>query len=121
MKDHSQGVGNPATVLQGLVLALLTFVACVPTWAQSNTGRILGTVSDATGAAVAGAMVIITDVQRGANRRLTTDGVGEYVAPDLVPGVYKVRVEAQGFKTSERLSIGIEVAKDAQIDFSLQP
>jgi Carboxypeptidase regulatory-like domain/TonB dependent receptor-like, beta-barrel len=89
--------------------------------AQSNTGRILGTVTDQTGAPIAGASVTITDVQRGLSRNLTTTAAGEYVAPDLPPAIYKVRIEAPGFKTSERTDIHIEVATDAQIDFPLQP
>jgi hypothetical protein len=94
---------------------------CVPAQGQSDTGRILGSVRDSAGASVAGATVTITDLERGTTRALTTDSAGEYVAPDLVPGVYRVRIEASGFKTSERVNVGIEVAKDAQIDFALQP
>ena len=89
--------------------------------AQSNTGRILGTVTDQTGAPIAGASVTITDVQRGLTHNLTTTAAGEYVAPDLLPAIYQVRIEAAGFKTSERTDIRIEVATDAQIDFPLQP
>jgi hypothetical protein len=81
----------------------------------------LGNVTDASGAAVSGASVTITDVQRGATRALATDDAGFYVAPDLSPGTYKVRVEAKGFKTVERVNIEIEVARDARIDVGLNP
>jgi hypothetical protein len=105
--------------LAGLSLSL--FVACLPLSAQTYTGRILGTVTDQTGAAMANAQVVITDMQRGVTRSLTTDQAGEYVAPDLSPGVYKVRAEAKGFRSVERLNIQLEVAKDARIDLTLQP
>ncbi len=108
-----------ATSLLGLTLVIL-FI-CLPSFSQSNAGRILGTVTDQTGAALAGASVTITDVQRGTTRVLTTDGAGAYVAPDLVPGEYKVHAEAKGFKSVERVNIQLEVAKDAQIDLALQP
>src|SRR3984957_7860076 len=89
--------------------------------AQSTTGRILGTLTDQSGAAVAGATVVITDVQRGTSRSLTTDDSGDFAAPDLAPGTYKIHVEARGFKSVERPHVQIEVASDVRADFSLQP
>jgi hypothetical protein len=91
-----------------------------PGLAQSTAGRVLGTISDPSGAAVAGANVVVTDVERGISRSLTTDSAGEYVAPDLVPGTYKIHVEAKGFKSVERPNVVIEVASDVRADFALQ-
>lgn len=88
--------------------------------AQSTFGRILGTVTDQSGAAIAGATVVVTDVQRGSSRTLATDAAGGYVAPDLIPGVYKVHVEFKGFKSAERTDITIEVATDVRLDVVLQ-
>ena len=103
-----------------LLLALLVSLSSLAD-AQSTAGRILGTISDQSGAAVAGAKVTVTDVQRGTARTLTTDQTGSFVAPDLQPGVYKARVEAKGFKSIERPNITIEVATDVRADFTLQP
>jgi len=105
-------------------LSLATFMLLalpVSSPAQSTSGRILGTVTDQSGAAVAGASVAIMDVQRGTSRTVTTDETGGYVAPDLQPGTYKVHVEMKGFKTTERPNIGIEVATDVRVDVALQP
>jgi hypothetical protein len=88
--------------------------------AQSTTGRILGTVTDQTGANIAEAAVTITDTQRGTSRLLTTDVSGNYVAADLAPGTYSVRVEAKGFKAAQRAAVVVEVASDVRADFSLQ-
>lgn len=96
------------------------FFLCLSITAQSYTGRILGTVTDSSGGVVVGATVIVSDVQRGVKRTLTTDQAGAYAAPGLLPGSYTVRVEAQGFKSAERSSVQLEVAKDAPIDFMLQ-
>src|SRR5580700_4307337 len=96
---------------------LLVVSAALP--AQTTTGRILGTVQDQSGGVLPGAIVTITDVQRGVTRTLTADAAGEYVAPDLIPGTYKVRAEAKGFKAVERENILLEVAQDVRIDFSL--
>jgi hypothetical protein len=88
-------------------------------WAQTNTGRILGSVHDKSGGALTAATVVITDTQRGFSRTVNTDEAGEYAAPNLAPGIYKVRAEAQGFKALERTAIELQVAKDVRIDFEL--
>jgi hypothetical protein len=102
---------------------LFFFMVCtmsLPGLAQSTAGRVLGTISDPSGAAVAGANVVVTDVERGTSRSLTTDPTGEYVAADLAPGTYKIHVEAKGFKSVERPNVVIEVASDVRADFALQ-
>lgn len=114
----TDAVRSTATILSTL-LALLT--CCSTALGQSTAGRILGAITDQSGAAVPGASVIVTDMQRGTSRTLTTDDAGDYVAPDLQPGSYKVRVEARGFKTTERPNVQIEVATDVRVDLSLQP
>ncbi len=104
-------------VLLALALSLLSLAAL----AQSTAGRVLGSVTDQSGAAVAGATVVVADTQRGTSRTLVTDASGDYVAPDLIPGAYKIRVEAKGFKSAERPNVVIEVATDVRADFTLQP
>jgi len=111
-----------AKLVRILGKSLLAFpILCLWLPAQTNAVRVLGSVTDQSGAAVSGATVTITDVQRGAARVLTTDQAGAYIAPDLPAGSYKVRVEAKGFKSVERLNIELEVAKDVRIDLTLQP
>jgi hypothetical protein len=89
--------------------------------AQGNFGRILGTVTDQTGAVLAGAAVTIIDVDRGLSRSLVTDSAGEYNAPTLIPGNYSVRVEVKGFRTLTRQNIVLEVGKEVQVDLTPQP
>ena len=103
----------------GFILGI--FVFCLPLFSQTTTGRILGTVTDQSGAALPSATVTILDVQRGSTRTLSTDEAGVYLAPDLIPGTYKIRAEAKGFKSVERLNLELEVAKDLRIDFALPP
>ncbi|HXC42113.1 MAG TPA: carboxypeptidase regulatory-like domain-containing protein [Candidatus Dormibacteraeota bacterium] len=104
-----------------LIIVVLTgCLLSLPAMAQSTAGRILGSVTDPSGASVAGATIVITDVQRGTSRTLATDAAGDYAAPDLPPGTYKIHVEAKGFKSVERPSVMIEVATDVRADFSLQ-
>src|SRR4030081_996963 len=113
--------GAAGIVIVGFLLAVFLLTVVHPVRAQSTAGRILGTVTDQSGAAVVSAKVVITDLERGTTRTLTTDEAGTYVAADLTPGNYKIRVEGKGFKTVERPSVGVEVATDVRIDFALQP
>jgi carboxypeptidase family protein len=92
-----------------------------PLFSQGSYGRILGTVTDQTGGAMAGVTVTVLDVDRGVSRTLTTDDAGEYNAPNLVPGKYTVRAENKGFRTVERQNIILEVGKEPRVDLSMQP
>jgi len=99
----------------------VVFVLSLAAVAQSTSGRILGTLTDQTGAAVGGATVTVTDTQRGTARTVSSDETGSFAVPDLQPGTYRIRVELRGFKTVERPNVQIEVASDVRSDFSLQP
>jgi Carboxypeptidase regulatory-like domain len=85
-----------AICVLGAIAGVLLF--SVALFSQGNNGRILGEVADQTGGVVSGATVTIVDKDRGVARTLTTDDAGEYNAPNLIPGTYTVRVEANGFK-----------------------
>ncbi len=108
------------TAASRLAATVMVILFSISAQGQSTAGRILGTLTDQSGAAVATGKVIVTDVQRGTSRTITTDESGTYAAPDLQPGTYKIHVEAPGFKSVERLNIQIEVATDVRADFTLQ-
>jgi hypothetical protein len=110
---------SPSNGIRVLGIVCLVLAVSVSLFSQTTTGRILGTVSDQSGANVAGAAVVVTDVQRGATRAVATDDSGNYVVPQLQPGVYIVRAEAKGFKTVERVNIVVEVAQDVRVDVTL--
>jgi len=99
----------------------LSFLSCAPLFAQGTAGRILGTVTDQSGGAIAGATVIVTDVDRNVPRTLTTDQTGEYNAPNLLPGNFKVRAEAKGFKAFERSGVILDVNGEVRVDLVMQP
>lgn len=110
---------SPSNGIRILGMVCLLIAISAPMFSQTTTGRILGTISDSSGAAVPGAAVVVTDTQRGSIRTVVTDDSGNYVATQLPPGVYKVRGEAKGFKTVERVNIVIEVAQDLRVDLTL--
>jgi hypothetical protein len=100
-------------------LGVLLFSASL--FAQGNFGRILGTVTDQTGAVLPGATVTVIDTERGVARNLTTDAAGEYNAPTLIPGTYTIRVEANGFKRLDRQNVALAVGQEVRIDLTPQP
>src|SRR5690348_7081720 len=113
------GRAGRAIQLFGASLGVLLFSLSL--FSQGNFGRILGTVTDQTGGVISGATISIIDKDRGVARTLTTDNAGEYNAPTLIPGTYTVRVEAKGFKTTERQNVLLEVGKEVRVDLTVQP
>ena len=101
---------------------LAVLCLCFPAYPQGGDfGSIVGAVTDTSGGAIAGVAVTVLDVQRGVARTLETDATGQYNAPNLTPGTYKVRAEFKGFRTIERQNILIEVGQQIRVDLSLQP
>src|SRR5439155_5806668 len=82
------------------VLGLVLFVAAVPVFAQLPTATILGTVRDASGAVVPGAMVTALNVETGISRSTLTNETGAYRLAALPVGQYDLRVELPGFKAT---------------------
>ncbi|MBV9405558.1 MAG: carboxypeptidase regulatory-like domain-containing protein, partial [Acidobacteriaceae bacterium] len=76
-------------------------------WAQTSTGSIVGTVSDASGAAIPGASVTLTNTGTAERRTLTSDSSGNYQFVNLLPGSYKLEVENRGFKRYSREGIRV--------------
>ncbi len=85
------------------------------------TGTILGTVTDATGAIVPNAKVTVTNTSTNVDFRTTTTSAGDYNAPDLNPGPYKVTVEAQGFQKSVTTGLVLTVNQRLRADTALKP
>ena len=104
-----------------LIASAIVVLFSVTLAAQTSTGRILGMITDTSGASVPEASVTITDSQRGTSRKLTTDTSGSYNAPSLTPSTYTIRAEKQGFKVIERPGVVLDVNGQVQIDLTLQP
>src|SRR5438876_1300044 len=80
-------------------LIMLIGIFALPTLAQTNKADIVGTITDSNGASVQGATVTITKVDTNATRTVTSGDSGEYQAPGLDIGTYKVVATKQGFQT----------------------
>ena len=84
-----------------------------------TTSAIIGTVTDPSGAAVAGAAVKVSNSATGAKRRANTDDAGRFNFPQLNPGSYSVTVEAEGFEAQTNESVSSGLGQRQAIHFTL--
>src|SRR5579863_3040926 len=108
---------NQKASIAGIICSLTIFV-CGVLYGQA-TGSISGTISDSTGAPVAGAKVTITAPATGTTRDAVTDGNGHFVVPLLGVGNYTVHVDQQGFQPAEAKDIRLQVDEHRELDFKL--
>ncbi len=102
-------------------LTLLCVLGCaIFASAQSDTGQISGTVTDPSGAVVAGATVSVTNVGKDRTVTVQTGGAGEFSVPALNPGHYKIDVKAANFKSVTQ-EVDLQVGQVLPLDFSLPP
>ncbi|MDQ2834294.1 MAG: carboxypeptidase-like regulatory domain-containing protein, partial [Acidobacteriota bacterium] len=103
------------------ILALAAvLMACMPVFAQTITGSITGTVTDPSGAVVAGAKVTATNVLTGVTTLVTTNASGIYSVNFLQIGQYKVSVESPAFTTQTTSPFTLEVDQEAKVNVALQ-
>src|SRR5256714_1209187 len=105
-----------------LVTLVLSLTLAAPSLrAQVDTGSIQGTVTDASGAAVNGATVTLTNQGTNAALTTTTSADGTYKFTPVRIGTYKVKAALQGFQTVEQRDINVNVDQNVVADFTLKP
>lgn len=105
------------------LLAVLSvcLVAAVTVAAQTSaTATVAGTITDTTGAVIAGAEVELLDTATNLSQKIATGADGHYSFPRVLPGVYKLTVTAKGFRQAVVPSLKIEIAKAYTVDLSLE-
>src|SRR5579872_1637063 len=105
-----------------LLVALLVLLFTVAAWGQATAGygAISGTVRDASGAAIPGAKVTVSNPSLGLTRELTTTEAGIFAAPALVPGTgYKVSINQQGFAPYEAAGLTVQVGQVLNLNIAL--
>ena len=109
--------------LRGLIYSAavlgLALIFSMPAAAQRITGTLRGQVFDPTGAAVPDAQVTATNQDTGVSVKITTTSAGTYSFPSLIPGLYKVEVEAKGFKNFLKTGISVMANQDNVADTHL--
>jgi len=102
---------------------LVLSIACLlPAEARAQgetTSAIVGQVRDTTNAVVPGVTVTIANRETGLRRSAKTDGAGRFTFPQLKPGIYSVRVEAQGFEPGQNDNVASGLGQRQTVDFTL--
>ena len=106
-------------VVLGVFLAIgfCSFTA-VPAYSQVTGATLSGTVTDASGAVVAGATVSAKNTATGISKDTTSDSSGLYSIPNLPAGDYEVRVTAKGFSTAVQSGLNLNVGAQQQLNFA---
>jgi hypothetical protein len=97
---------------------LLTFVKFAQGQGET-TSAIVGSVVDPTGAAISGAIVTVTNVENGLKRSVKTDDSGRFSFPQLKPGIYSVKAEADHFEPQQNNSVSAQLGQRQTVDFRL--
>ncbi len=106
--------------MKRLILAIFVLCAWAMTaLAQSNTGRLVGSVSGPDGV-LPGATVVVTDNQTGRARTVATSGEGAFILSQLDIGTYRVTVSAPGFKAFTANDLKIDVGAEYSLNVSLE-
>src|SRR5437588_12922877 len=102
-----QKEGRQMTELWLVLVSCCIFIFTLTAIGQVQNGQFVGTVTDQTGAAIAGAKVTVTNMATNVAVRTTTNQSGLYVIKELPIGTYKVTAEASGFKTREDTNLAL--------------
>lgn len=103
-----------------LVFCLVLGMCASTSMGQAVFGSIAGSVNDPQGAAVAGAKVTVTNTSKGSTEGTTTNENGNFTIIHLIPDVYKVHVEAPGFKAYDVAGVSVGVDTVVRVDVQLQ-
>jgi len=115
--SRRRGVGAVLVCAAMVALGLCAGVAR----AQTFRGAVLGTVTDSSGASIAGATVTLHSVDTGVDRITETTGDGGYLVPELPVGTYTVTVEKNGFQKSVTTGVRVDVSVERRVDVTLKP
>jgi hypothetical protein len=109
----------PALASFGALLLAFVLLGALPALAQSTSGTITGTVTDPQGAVIADTTITITDPTTKQSRTTKTNGTGQYVLVNIVPGTYDVTAVKAGFSTDQILGLVVSVGAQTTANFKM--
>jgi carboxypeptidase family protein len=101
-------------------LVLMAMAGVAPVLGQVGAASLAGVVTDQAGAAVPGATVTVVAADTSLSRTTVTSGRGDYVVPGLAPGVYRIRVELNGFRPLVREGIRLATGETVRVDLQVE-
>ena len=120
MERHRNSLNTILTGRLGNWLGVVVFLLLIPFHASAQDISVIsGTVMDKSGAAVAGATVVVTNASGNLTRTTQTNENGAYVVPALPSGSYDVTVTAKGFQKFQAKGVVLDVAQKSRVDVTL--
>jgi hypothetical protein len=108
------------TLLRVAMAALLLASSAATTCAQTTSATIVGTLTDSSGARIAGGSITVKDLGTGIEQKAVSDAQGEYVIPDLKAAHYSITFSMTGFRPYVMSDVELLVAQRATLDATLQ-
>ncbi len=104
------------------LLSLMIFITMHPRLVrgQGTAAEISGITSDASGASIPGAKVLIVSQDTGARREVITNQTGAFIAYELEPGHYRITVAAAGFQTAVSNNVTLTIGQKGTFNFTLK-
>jgi Carboxypeptidase regulatory-like domain/TonB dependent receptor len=118
--ENAEGQMTRRLIVVALVVVCSLTIITASAVAQAVYGSILGTITDPSGAAVAGAKVTVTSVSKGITVSTTTNADGNYSVTHLIPDVYNVKAEASGFKSFQTANVVVSADTGSRVDGQFQ-
>src|SRR6202046_4759504 len=109
-------VNHYAATLTKVCLLVIASGSALPAQEANLSGRII----DSSQLAISGATISVTGQETDLKRSTQSNDSGLYSLPGLPPGKYDISIEADGFDSQVRKGVGLEVAQQAQVDFTLE-
>jgi hypothetical protein len=124
---RSKFVGYMNGITSVLGLASLLWLVSPPSsalaagraFAQAGAGQVGGLVTDADGAAVPGAAVVVRSIDTGASRQTVSNDEGAYTLPGLAPGTYQIDVTLGGFRPVRQTNLRVETGQTIRLDIAM--
>jgi Carboxypeptidase regulatory-like domain len=113
-------VGISLAVAVAVCFCIFAFPLSLSLRAQTTFGTVSGTVADASGGAISGATVILTNLGTGTSQNITTAADGLYSFVNLLPGQYRLEVTKEGFKRFRRDPVVVDVQQSVRLDVAME-
>jgi hypothetical protein len=98
----------------------LLLLAAIPVWAQVSTANVSGEVEDASGARLPTVVIKLLNLQTGNENAATTDASGQFLIPGVLPGLYSMQVQREGFAAVHLTGLSLSVGESRQFLIKLR-
>ncbi|HEY3973517.1 MAG TPA: TonB-dependent receptor [Candidatus Sulfotelmatobacter sp.] len=109
-----------AQILSATLIIAISLALPAALFGQAYFGTVTGELTDASGAVVQGASVVLTDQQKGFTFNTTSDSDGRYLFRSIPPGVYAVSAEAKGFAKVQSARFKVDINENATTNLTMK-